>query len=345
MSLLRRIQDATIDPSFQLADILRMCKILAARLEHPAFKEWISQELNNYENPEQLPDYRVLQDLNCRGHFYGPFNSGLKNALIPSFSLPEDFQELISTQHVTQSVSSLENVVNQANQQGKSILRSPWSADAVALLGSDIYERMVCGQAWTDIPTSCLVGILDTVKSRILDFVLEIETEAPGAGEVKTGEKPLSDGIVNIIFDRCILNHNHQTALPGSTIQTYSEGTQMSDNYVNNFQGANIANMANTVQDNARQQANQYIHLTEQKKTLAEAANEIQQLLKQLEKNNPTATETEKIIFVNDETTPNFKRRVVGALQSGGEAVIEEFLDNSYVNVGKAIVKGWIKPK
>lgn len=84
---------------------------------------------------------------------------------------------------------------------------------------------------------------------------------------------------------------------------------------------------------------------SEQKKSLAQAAEEIQQLLKQLQKSNPTATENEQISYVNDETSPSFKRRVAGALQAGGEAAIEEFLDNPYVNVGKAIVKGWLKPE
>lgn len=84
---------------------------------------------------------------------------------------------------------------------------------------------------------------------------------------------------------------------------------------------------------------------SEQKQTLAEAAAAIQQLLKQLEQTNPTTTEAEKIAYVNDETTPSFKRRVVGALQAGSEAAIEEFLDNSYVNVGKAIIKAWMKPE
>jgi len=79
------------------------------------------------------------------------------------------------------------------------------------------------------------------------------------------------------------------------------------------------------------------------KRDLAEAAAEIQKLLKQLEQTNPTATESENIAYVNDETTPSFKRRVVSALQAGSEAAIEEFLDNPYINVGKAIVKSWIK--
>ncbi|WP_293353976.1 MULTISPECIES: hypothetical protein [unclassified Microcoleus] len=97
--------------------------------------------------------------------------------------------------------------------------------------------------------------------------------------------------------------------------------------------------------ENARSDNNTFVQQSEQKQTLAASAKEIQELLKQLEVSNPTATDAEKIAHVNDETTPSFKRRAVGALQAGGEAAIEEFLDNPYVNVGKAIVKGWIKPE
>lgn len=86
-------------------------------------------------------------------------------------------------------------------------------------------------------------------------------------------------------------------------------------------------------------------YASEPKQTLAEAAEEIQKLLQQLEQTNPTATEEEKIIYVNDETSPGLKRRTVSALKAGVETSIEEFLDNPYVNVGKAVVKGWMKPE
>jgi hypothetical protein len=124
---------------------------------------------------------------------------------------------------------------------------------------------------------------------------------------------------------------------------TYNSSRMIGASVYNNYVSGNIADQ---VSHNARQQANQHIHfLSEQEQILAEAAAEIQQLLKQLEKTNPTPTEIQKIVYVNDETTPSFKRRVVGALQAGGESAIEEFLDNPYVNVTKAIVKGWIKPE
>ncbi|MGL5064668.1 MAG: hypothetical protein ACRC62_32195 [Microcoleus sp.] len=117
-----------------------------------------------------------------------------------------------------------------------------------------------------------------------------------------------------------------------------SETKSMSETYNNS---GNVGAMGS----NARSDNNTFVQQSEQKQNLAASAKEIQQLLKQLEVTNPTATDEEKIAHVNDETTPSFKRRAVGALQAGGEAAIEEFLDNPYANVGKAIVKGWMKPE
>jgi hypothetical protein len=85
---------------------------------------------------------------------------------------------------------------------------------------------------------------------------------------------------------------------------------------------------------------------SERKQTLAEAAAEIQQLLMQLEKSNPTATEAEKVAYVNHETPPALKSRVASAVKAGSEAAVDTILDNSpYVNVVRAIVKGWISSK
>ena len=90
-------------------------------------------------------------------------------------------------------------------------------------------------------------------------------------------------------------------------------------------------------------EGNQIIYASEQKQTLAEAAAEIQQLLKQLEQTNPTATEAEKVAYVNDETSRSFQRKAASALKAAGEAAIDEFLDNPYVKVGKAAIMGWIE--
>ena len=65
---------------------------------------------------------------------------------------------------------------------------------------------------------------------------------------------------------------------------------------------------------------------------------------KQLEESNPNATEVEQIAYLEDETTPSFKRRVSGALKAGGESAIDEFiLENKYLEVFKAVCKGWLQ--
>lgn len=117
----------------------------------------------------------------------------------------------------------------------------------------------------------------------------------------------------------------------------------MSNTFNNNLHGASIGNFANEVKDNASQQANQYIYQSEEKQTLAQAAEEIQNLLKILETTNITATQAEKQAFVSTAIAPEKRNRVVRALEAGGEKALEEFLKNPYVNVGMAIVKEWRK--
>jgi len=102
-----------------------------------------------------------------------------------------------------------------------------------------------------------------------------------------------------------------------------------------NFQGGfaenNYGNMVET-QHNYAAQTN-----------LAEAAAEIQQLLKQLEETNPTETKTVIAAKAADKIRNNstLKARVIGALKSGGREAFKEAVDNPLVNVLIAIIEGW----
>ena len=88
-------------------------------------------------------------------------------------------------------------------------------------------------------------------------------------------------------------------------------------------------------------EGSQNIYVPEKQQTLAEAAAEIQDLLKQLEKTNPTATEQEKVNYISAAIAPPIRKRLVSAIKSGGRAAIEGFLDNPYLNVAMAVIEGW----
>ena len=109
--------------------------------------------------------------------------------------------------------------------------------------------------------------------------------------------------------------------------------------------GDNFSNISNSTIVNCSDVDNSFNKITsEEKKTLAEVAKEIQMLLKQLEKTNPTATDLDKIAYIDYETSASFKSRASSALKACGETAIDEFLlENKYLKVVKATIKGWLQ--
>lgn len=222
MSLLRQIQDSAIDSSINLPTLLRKCKVLASRLGNADFKNWVEDELSGYSDINKLPGYRIL-NVNSKGHFVGAFNSGLRNADIPLTCMPERFRKQLSHAYMVQSVAALEPLV--AKGKGGT-LQEPWSPDIVAYFGSKIYNDLNCIQAWKVIPSSAVIGALDAVRTRILNFVLEIEAVNPTAGEANQNSNPVPQDKVHQIFNMYITG-NVQNLAPGSNNltqnATYSE--------------------------------------------------------------------------------------------------------------------------
>ena len=105
-----------------------------------------------------------------------------------------------------------------------------------------------------------------------------------------------------------------------------------------NFYGT-VTNAASEVKGD--QIGTQHNYPPEQKQTLASAAAEIQNLLKQLEKSNPTATVEQQEAFVEAAVSPNLKARFASALQAGWKEAVKELLDNPYANVAVALLEGW----
>lgn len=96
----------------------------------------------------------------------------------------------------------------------------------------------------------------------------------------------------------------------------------MSETPKYDLRGANIGNMADSVQGN--QIANQSINVSGQQQSLAEAAKEIQDLLTQLQTSYPTTSDYEKQIFVNkfnDEVKTNTRIRDI--ILAGGIELIK----------------------
>ena len=83
-----------------------------------------------------------------------------------------------------------------------------------------------------------------------------------------------------------------------------------------------------------------------EKQNLADAAQEIQQLLEQLSETYPTKTNRERMTVVGEvadriEGNPPLKAKVINALKAGGTEAFKEAIDHPLVNILVATIEGW----
>jgi uncharacterized protein YjbI with pentapeptide repeats len=134
---------------------------------------------------------------------------------------------------------------------------------------------------------------------------------------------------------------------PSFYAETYqNQGVIMSDRKTEgdniSISGGNLTGFGSLTGDNTGTvSVTQNTYHSEQRQTLAEAAAEIQELLKQLEQSNPTATEVEQKAFLTAVIPATKRERFVNALQAGGKELFKELMDNMYVNVAVAAIEGW----
>ena len=72
--------------------------------------------------------------------------------------------------------------------------------------------------AWKVIPYGALVSLVEAVRNRILSFVLEIEAEAPDAGEAGPNSRPLPQERVAQVFNTYISGNVQNVATASSNV-------------------------------------------------------------------------------------------------------------------------------
>lgn len=200
MSLLHEIQDAATNDTASLTTVLRKCRILATRLKHDGLKDWTQFELDGYRSEKNIPPYRTIR-CHSFGNFFGIPGQEMRNAPIPFTSIPKEVRDVLTLLHFRQGVAGLQEMVKQAH---KDTLQNRWAADANKMFGASIYPGLILMEAWNVVPVSFIVGILDTVRNRILNFALEVEEQNPRAGDVASPSTPISPSKIQQIFNTTI---------------------------------------------------------------------------------------------------------------------------------------------
>ncbi len=169
-----------------ISSLLRQLRVLASRTGGAPLDVWVSSELNGYGPDDAVPAYRGPFRLAALGHFLGRFGAEMRNVPIPPSTFPEGMRRSAFDVELRNPIAELEEMAKSpASTVG-------WPADMVqfynSLVAQGVIQRFlrddfVLAQVQQPLPAHMVVGVLDAVRTRALDVALELEREAPSAGE------------------------------------------------------------------------------------------------------------------------------------------------------------------
>ena len=109
-TLLEQIEDDSLDGKKSVADALRKCIALGGRAGNEELRAWASRELQGYEKPDDVPDYRIVAAPLVIDGVAG-FNYVTRQQ-ISAHDLPDAAQEagISETLHLTSGVGELEEM-------------------------------------------------------------------------------------------------------------------------------------------------------------------------------------------------------------------------------------------
>ena len=202
MTIIQQLQDDIVNQEVNLTSVLLKAKILAYRLRHDEFKNWVDSELNGYPDEDSIPCYRRYQT-HSYGDFFGSLGRHMTNAPIPTLNLPDPLQGFAKEISMIQGVGSLEDMVNSPDMTEYGAVKFAWPPDIVALASRfSIYEDMNLGSAWKLINSGHINQILGMVRNKLLDFVLKLQEQFPELTESneRIGDIPVeqTDRIFNV---------------------------------------------------------------------------------------------------------------------------------------------------
>jgi hypothetical protein len=176
MTLLDEIIDGSSDGTVATADLLRKVQVAATRVGATDVVRWVKQELQGYGEDDELPSYRT-QTTNVMGLFTGPMQSRIRQQL-PSH--PE-FSSLFNVD-MRQPLLEVQSFADGTEDPSRE-----WPASAVQRYETmGIYTIQFYGlfSAANVITRQSLRGIIDTVRSKAMEFALELQMRFPDAGTV-----------------------------------------------------------------------------------------------------------------------------------------------------------------
>jgi AbiTii len=164
-SLVLELQREALDKNADVTSLLRKARVIAHKLKIAELETWAANELNGYDGNSPIPDYR---EHSCEVKARNPYHG-----LIPVM-WPGDAPEWFNNCRSGQSVAEIESMLQRDDKDAVFIVPFTDSMTAALMRGMGGGTGM---PPFRVVQRSSLVGIVERVRTLILDWTLKLEEE------------------------------------------------------------------------------------------------------------------------------------------------------------------------
>ena len=158
-----------------LSDIFLKLQVIVYLLKNELLTEWFNNENNGYSQEKALPQYRVLPALH---YAQVEQNRGFNGSLMYNhYNLPVDLIEDTEVQNIMSSIEyrdSLSNITNLISNEDEGTISITAPTMAISLFQKRLQSNCYIHRIWREIPKNAIQNIITQIKSKLLQFLLEI---------------------------------------------------------------------------------------------------------------------------------------------------------------------------
>lgn len=212
MKLIHEIIDLLSSDTPNLHNALFKTKVLLHKLGEKDLVQWVSSELNGYDSIENLPDYRVLSV-----SILGNISNGAwrySNQPLPIAHLGEKLRKSLETTHLTQSIAVLESYA-----EDESDLQIQIAPELYPTLSKGFSGGYRVENAWGKHSAGSMLQVITEVRSRLLDFILELSDRIPeelNEEEMKEKSKEIN---TSELFNNAVFGDNATIVVGDRNVQ------------------------------------------------------------------------------------------------------------------------------
>lgn len=216
MKLINEIIDTLSSDTGKLSDALIKTKVLLHKIGHKELVPWVNNELNGYPDRDSVPEYRILPAQVLVNASNGAYRATSQH--IPMGHLEEKHREAIETARMDQSLAVLEKFI----EKDTGHLQAHIPMESYGLLGKGLGNGYQIERAWSEISHTSVLQMLTQVRSRLLDFVLELNDQFPSELNEDQVKERISSVDTENLFNNAIFGDNTTILVGSSNTQNVS---------------------------------------------------------------------------------------------------------------------------